>query len=139
MSRPLAIALLCCLGLLGCGSGTTPYRPTPAYTPASLAQELSFRYEKMAPVSRPKPLTSLRNREPAGTAEQVEAKSKVEVKAQKASSIEELVDEVAARATEVLGKEPGEVLDQIAGIIEADPKIKEADRRLMADRLRKSK
>ena len=42
-------------------------------------------------------------------------------------------------ATDVPGNEPGAVLDEVAGIIEADPKIKEANRRLIADRLRKSK
>ena len=133
-SRILALAtatVAVVLTFVGCGGGEPQFDPSTKYSAASLAQEFSFRY---------KSLDRSPAREASGgvvTKGGAVAKGGALTKAAPTNTLDALLDDVITKAATIPGLSPAEASKKLADELAKDPKIAEADKKTIADKLGK--
>ena len=128
--RRLAALSLVALPLLGPGCGGEPtFDPATAYSPESLAAELTFRYKDLDPAKRNQPKAA----RPTAATKDARAAA---TKQGPATTLDDLVRETAAKADLVPGMARPEAIRKVAEAVEKDETVAPDDRKAIAERLR---
>src|SRR3954468_17006846 len=122
------------LWIVGCGEEAPTYDPAVNYSTESLAKELSFQYRSLkSQVRAPDPSEKAGPKERTGIA--VKA-VKVATKEAPVGTLESLVADIARKASSFPALSQIEAGNKGAEQVEKDPSIAEADRKLIAAKLR---
>ncbi|MDR3632981.1 MAG: hypothetical protein P4L84_04040 [Isosphaeraceae bacterium] len=132
ITRARWILVLVALALAGCGE-SSQFDPATQYTAESLAQELSFRYRTLKPAARaasakPAPLRKDRDAEVKSLAEEATKKAP-------AATLDELLAEIADKATLIPGKSRPEVCKAMIDSLAQDKELNDSDKQLLSDKL----
>ena len=111
---PLAVLVV----VLGCGETTPTFDPAVAYTPESLASELSFRYNALPPAAR----------EIAGIAKPksrgpVEQRKNEATKEEQVENLGSVLTDIIAKSESITSPAPAAARNAVADQIEKDPTI----------------
>ena len=135
--RPLALILACALSAAGCGSSQPAFDASANYTAESLAQEFLFRFKglNIKPKRAPAVPKKAKGTPDKAREERVAGKSQDATKAGPVKTLDDLLDDTAAKARLVKGATPAETLRAMAGVVAKTSSVPEADRKILAERL----
>jgi len=143
LAASLAIAAaIACAAAGGCGSSAEFDKAT-QYSPETLAQELAFRYKALSPSA--KAATKRRDvpnkkrgdvMKVSDEQSQVKSQAKAAAKKAPAANVDEVLDEIDAKASKITGQARAEVFNKIADAIDKDASMEAADRQTLADKLK---
>jgi hypothetical protein len=127
----------------GCGRSTSFDKST-QYTPETLAQELAFRYNALSPVGK----TPMKTRRPQKSQKAVDSKadeqsttkaqSKAATKKERPKSVDDVLDDIEAKAGLVPGMSRAEVLAKMAEAIGKDGTLDDGARRALVEKLKEA-
>jgi len=137
-----ALAVLAIASAGGCGS-SEQFDKSVDYSPESLAQELAFRYQELTPSAR---VAKKRRDAPRGKQgdplkshdeqSQVKAQAKEATKKAPAENLDDVLDEIEAKAAKITDHPRAQVFQKMADAIDKEAALDPADRQTLADKLK---
>ena len=137
-----AAAVLAFASAGGCGS-SEQFNQAVEYTPDTLAQELAFRYQALSPSARVAKKRRDAPRRKQGDVSkshdeqsQVKAQTKEATKKAPAVNLDDVLDEIDAKASKITGQPRAEVFQKMADAIDKEPALEPADRQTLIEKLK---
>lgn len=125
----------------GCGS-PEHFDQAAEYTPESLAQELAFRYQSLAPSARIAKKARDKSDKQGDVSRshdeqsQVKAQTKETTKQAPAATLDDLLDEIDAKARKIQNRSRADVFQKMADAVNKDPSLEPPDRQNLSDKLK---